>query len=1693
MDISWAGQLASTEITDNALIHNLRQVVAQTKQSDENITTEQIVEAALLEDPSVDECAVLMRETETSSRELVAYVVSSRPFSPIQLQSHLETLLPAALLPSAYVPVSTLPLTSTGHVDKLALASFFVLDSDLVQRWEERVQSMASVEQVAVVVQEYTGIPPLHLSDLLPDWTPGAIALEESVKAPLHSDAVQSKKVPLALAISDGEPLRSEQGGAPTTLPQTLQRAALQTLGNKIIYLQPDGCEIVQSYAALLEEGQRILAGLRKLGLKPQDKVILQLNLTQDIIPAFWGCMLGGFIPVIMAVPPTYGEANGALDKLCHVWQMLDQPLILTSGALTASVRSLSQWLPFKEHQCSIIETLRTNKADTSVHQSQADDVAFLTLTSGSTGIPKCIMLTHRNILSRARGAIQLCQHSSEDVILNWLPFDHIGSISDWHLRCVYLGCKLVYVSKEYILGRILNWLDLLEKYRVTHSWAPNFAYSLINDAIKQNFENKWNLDCVKSLLTAGESVTPKTVAEFIENLTPSGLKSTTIQPAFGMAEFGSGITYFQLTSSNQPQFHTVDRDSLGGAVVNVSPEHPNSITFTSLGPVIPGVAIRIVDDENRILPEDTVGRLQVKGLAVFPGYYKAPEANLEVFLSDGWFNTGDLGFISEGCLVITGRAKETIIINGANYYNGEIEAVVEEVSGVEVSYTAACAVRDVGSTSEKLAIFFSCAVYDRDQLIELSRKIQERVVRKVGVKPAYLIPVEREAIPKTAIGKIQRSQLGRRFEAGEFDGILKRLDILSGNANTLPDWFYRKIWCQKEVVSTTQPTTGKYLVFLDQLGLGAILCAELNKLNLPCVTVEVGSDFNKLGDNRYRIEPNHPEHYRQLLASLWENDIPIAEVFHLWTYDKYAGEISSAQMLERSQDQGLYSLLFLIQALAQCQGSEHPVRLYAISSYTQHTSLADKIAIENTPILGLLKTITTEMPWLDCRHIDLPVDALEVNAAYILQEIGALGDREVAYRNGQRLVPSLEKIDFRHQQKVELPIQRGGMYLLSGGLGGIGVEIASYLLKHYQVRLLVVGRTPLTESSAAHLEQASAVSQRIEAYLSLEQLGGEIIYEAVDVCDLAQLQQVVDKASSLWQCELDGVIHLAGVLQEHLLVDETRDSLAATLRPKLLGTWTLSQLLKDKPKSLFISFSSVNAFFGGTTVGAYAAANSFLEGFSHYQRYQCSLRSYCFAWSMWDEVGMSRGYQMKELSRALGYYTIKLAQGLQSLLALLHHDQAEVLVGLDGTNRHIRRYRWTQSYCLQTCTAYFTAKIGQVSLTQLEALSVQDRFGTRSTCRFVQLQQMPLTETGEIDRQELAAMGREAATSQVAPRTELELKLASIWQEVLGVPQVGIHDNFFELGGTSLLALRLFSNIEKTFGKNLPQATLFQAPTVEQQASLIQSEWSPPWSSLVAIQPNGSKPPLFCVHALWGDVWYYYDLACCLGSEQPFYGLQGQSLDGKQAPHTRIEDMAAHYIREIRTLQPQGPYYIGGWCVGGQVAVEIAQQLQAQGEKVAMLVLFDAWGPEYFKPLPFHMVASRKLRKLLRFELKEKLSYVLEGLYYKFYSHNRPEPPLQAVKQAVHAAHEQAVKQAIKDYVPQVYSGRAILFQTTYQPPDAELREIDPQYGWGSLIAGGLEIHEVPGNHDTMWIQPHVQVLAQKLRICLQEAQLSD
>lgn len=362
----------------------------------------------------------------------------------------------------------------------------------------------------------------------------------------------------------------------------------------------------------------------------------------------------------------------------------------------------------------------------------------------------------------------------------------------------------------------------------------------------------------------------------------------------------------------------------------------------------------------------------------------------------------------------------------------------------------------------------------------------------------------------------------------------------------------------------------------------------------------------------------------------------------------------------------------------------------------------------------------------------------------------------------------------------------------------------------------------------------------------------------------------------------------------------------------------------------------------------------------------------------------------------------------------------------------------------------------------------------------FVALSALPLTPNGKVDRRALPApSATELAVEEgfSVPKDALESQLVKLWEPILGRRPIGVRQNFFELGGHSLLAVRLMHRVEQEFGKRLPIAALLQAPTIEQLANVLRGEGcASDWSSLVPIKPSGSKPPLFCVHGGGGTVIVYRELAQHLGPDQPIYGLQAQGLDGKQPRLNRVEDMAVHYLKEIRAIQPHGPYFLGGLSFGGTVAFEMAQQLHAQGEQVGLLFLLDTF-PGSYEATP---ALLRKLWKMPRNEQFEYIGRKIGG-YQLRKRINRYFLP-RALKDV-----RAAINQAGMHYAIRPYAGPVTLFYAS----EKSLRGArDPRAGWQSLAAGGLEVYEIPGGHVSILAEPQVRVLAKHLQACLDRAQ---
>jgi acyl-CoA synthetase (AMP-forming)/AMP-acid ligase II/thioesterase domain-containing protein/acyl carrier protein len=507
-----------------------------------------------------------------------------------------------------------------------------------------------------------------------------------------------------------------------------------------------DAASRVLSYPGLLAEAARLLTGLRAEGLRPGDRVVLLLERPQEFLPAFWAAVLGGFVPCPMA--PLRGDRERWGAQLTHVNTLLGGPLVVAGDTLVAelpavdglSVTSLERLYGAEE-----------TPAD-AFHRAAPEDTAVLVLTSGSTGHSKAVVLSHANLLASMAAKNGHHRLTAADTTLNWVSFDHVAALLECHLLPLSTGSRQLHVEAPVVLGEPLEFLRLVSRHGVTMTFTPNFLLGLINAAAERLNETGERLDLsqLRHIISGGEAVVVATGETFLDRFAPYGLAREALWPAFGMTETCAGSVY------SRKAFPGVD----GGA------------EFASLGTPVEGLRIRVADPEDRALPEGEVGELQLRGPMITRGYYNDETATRDAITADGWFRSGDLGRLDGGRLTLVGRSKDSVIVNGVNYFSHDIESALERLDGVARSYAAAFPIRPSGDDTEQLVIAFAPELADGDEagLYRVLTAIRSTVVMHWGFRPALVLPLTSAAFPKTSLGKIQRSLMRRRLESGVYD-----------------------------------------------------------------------------------------------------------------------------------------------------------------------------------------------------------------------------------------------------------------------------------------------------------------------------------------------------------------------------------------------------------------------------------------------------------------------------------------------------------------------------------------------------------------------------------------------------------------------------------------------------------------------------------------------------------------------------------------------------------------------------------------------------------------------------------------------------------------------------------------------------------------------------------------------------------
>jgi acyl carrier protein len=520
------------------------------------------------------------------------------------------------------------------------------------------------------------------------------------------------------------------------------------------------------TYSELAAAAGRLAGSLQSWGLEPGASVGIMLPTGRDFFEAFFGTLLAGGVPVPMYPPMRLSQLEEHLRRQVKILKNCQAVLLFVppegkalAGLLSGQVNTL--------RGVSTVGDFKGYDGDVLSIERRPDDLAMLQYTSGSTGDPKGVMLTHANLLANIRAMGRAIEATSDDVFVSWLPLYHdLGLIGAW-FGTLYYAAPVVIMSPLRFIVRPECWLWAIHRNSATLSAAPNFAFELCVNKVDDSALEGLDLSSLRMVANGAEPVSAETISRFIERFEPYGFRPEAMAPVYGLAENSVGLAFSRL--GEKPIIDKVSRKSLSqtGMAVPAGADDKHPMCFVSSGVPLPDHEIRIVDRLGREAAERQQGRLEFRGASATSGYFRQPEKSRALF-HDGWLDSSDLAYIANGNIFITGRVKDIIIKGGRNLYPQEIEEAVGEVEGIRKGCVAAFASADPRTGSERLIVVAETRSTDPAVRIQLQQSVAETVTDVLGMPADQIIIAAPHAVPKTSSGKIRRSTTCELFETGK-------------------------------------------------------------------------------------------------------------------------------------------------------------------------------------------------------------------------------------------------------------------------------------------------------------------------------------------------------------------------------------------------------------------------------------------------------------------------------------------------------------------------------------------------------------------------------------------------------------------------------------------------------------------------------------------------------------------------------------------------------------------------------------------------------------------------------------------------------------------------------------------------------------------------------------------------------------
>jgi 1-acyl-sn-glycerol-3-phosphate acyltransferase len=520
------------------------------------------------------------------------------------------------------------------------------------------------------------------------------------------------------------------------------------------------------TYGALWQGAQEIAAGLANEDLPRSSAVAIMLPTDEDFFQVFLGVLLAGCVPLPIYPPMRRTQIAEHLRRQAGILRNAETPLLITTPEATLFGRLIQAQVACVREVRSPGGLRRAVEAEI-IPQLGGEDLALLQYTSGSTGDPKGVMLSHANLLANIRALGQALDVTSRDVVVSWLPLYHdMGLIGAW-LGSLYFASPFVVMPPLTFLARPERWLKAIDRFRGTISPAPNFAYEFAVSKVRDEAIEGLDLSSWRVASNGAERVARQTVERFIERYGPHGFRAEAMTPMYGLAESAVALTTSPL--GRGPHFDRVQRRDLAnwGRAVPSSKAGAEQIDVVSCGVPLPGHEVRVVDTAGRELGDRQEGAIQFRGPSATQGYLRAPDKTRALIHDDGWLETGDRGYLAEGELYITGRIKDIIIRAGHNLYPDEVEDAVGDLEGIRKGQVAVFAVEDTASGSERLVILAECRQRDPAKRERLRHEVTILANDLIGTPPDEVVLAPPGTVVKTPNGKVRRSACRQLYESG--------------------------------------------------------------------------------------------------------------------------------------------------------------------------------------------------------------------------------------------------------------------------------------------------------------------------------------------------------------------------------------------------------------------------------------------------------------------------------------------------------------------------------------------------------------------------------------------------------------------------------------------------------------------------------------------------------------------------------------------------------------------------------------------------------------------------------------------------------------------------------------------------------------------------------------------------------------